>query len=244
MTMNDDFLNKLRKEPRPEFAAALYQRINQPMQKQFKYQVRRFAAWTLSVLAVLTVFLLLSPSARAFAQDVMQQVGGYIFVLDGQPIEVRGAGDPISVWRVLGAVSLHAEDGVPRTEDPSEASRLAGFDVLVPTYLPDGYTPMSGWYVASEENGKVVTNGYSDTSNHLFIVNQWKVSPGGMRTYTKDKIVTVTVRGQTGVWLPDTVNGPAGKNALVWQENGITYSLITDAVPLDEMLKVAESLSQ
>ena len=57
-------------------------------------------------------------------------------------------------------------------------------------------------------------------------------------------IVDVTVRSQTGVWLPDTTSGPAQKNALVWQENGITYSLITDSLPLDEMLKVAESLSQ
>jgi hypothetical protein len=38
--------------------------------------------------------------------------------------------------------------------------------------------------------------------------------------------VDVTVRGQSGVW----------------QESGITYSMITDSLPEDEMLKVAESL--
>lgn len=88
----------------------------------------------------------------------------------------------------------------------------------------------------------VVTNGYRDTTNHFFVLNQWNVNGGATRKYARDQIVDVTVRGQVGVWLPDTINGPAGKNALVWQEGAITYSIITDAVPLDEVLKVAESL--
>jgi Domain of unknown function (DUF4367) len=244
MTVNDDFLNKLRKEPRPEFAAALYQRINRPMQIQSKYRAMRFAALTLSVLVVLTAALLLSPSARAFAQEIVQQVGGYIFVLGGQPIEVQGAPGPIAVWKTLDAVSIEAEGDVPTENDPSEASSLAGFAVLAPSYLPDGYTAMSGWFVILEENGRVVTNAYRDTTNHFFIINQWKAGEGASRTFAKDQIVDVTVRDQSGVWLPDKTGGPGQKNALVWEENGITFSIITDSLPLDELLKVAESLSQ
>lgn len=103
---------------------------------------------------------------------------------------------------------------------------------------------MSGWLVTTEDNSPVVTNGYRDGANHFFIINQWKLTSGATQRYTKYEIVDVTVRGQPGVWLPDAVNGPAGKNALVWQENDITYSLITDAVPLDELLKVAELLGK
>jgi hypothetical protein len=76
----------------------------------------------------------------------------------------------------------------------------------------------------------------------LFI-NQWKVGAGDLKTYTREQIVGVTVRGRSGVWLPDTPS-PDDANALVWEENGITYSLISDSLPLDEMLKVAESLGQ
>src|SRR5258706_5956713 len=79
MTMNDDFLNKFRKAPRPEFAASLYQRISKPMQTQTKPRTLRFAALTLSLLAVLTATLFLSPSARAFAQSLLRQIGGYAF---------------------------------------------------------------------------------------------------------------------------------------------------------------------
>src|SRR5258707_7014320 len=77
MTMNDDFLTRFRKAPRPEFAASLYQRISKPMQTQTKPGTLRFAALTLSLLAVLTATLLLSPSARAFAQSLLHQIGGY-----------------------------------------------------------------------------------------------------------------------------------------------------------------------
>src|SRR5689334_3973007 len=83
MTMNDDFLTNFRKAPRPEFVASLYQRISQPMQTQTKHTALRFTALTLSLLAVLTATLLLSPSARAFAQGFIRQVGGYVFAQEG-----------------------------------------------------------------------------------------------------------------------------------------------------------------
>jgi hypothetical protein len=242
--MNDDFLTKFRKEPRTEFASALYQRINKPMQTQSKRPALRFAALSLSLLAVLTAAFLFSPSVRAFAQAVIRQVGGYAFVLGGQPIDTNGVTGPIRIVKTLGSVSIETIGKVPSANDPAGASTMAGFTVLAPSYLPAGFTSMSGWFVSSEDNSMVVTNGYRDSTNHFLIVNQWNVSSGAVRTYAKDQIVDVTVRGHPGVWLPDAVNGPAGKNALVWEEKGITYSLITDSVPLDELLKLAESLSK
>ncbi len=242
--MNDDFLTKFRKEPQPEFAAALYQRINNPMPTKSKHTALRFAALTLSLLAVLTAAILLWPSALAFAQGVVRQVGGYIFVQGGQPIDLKGSSGPIRVVKTLGSVSIQTIGNVPSAPNPSEAGKLAGFAVLSPSYLPAGYTAMSGWMVTSEDNSNVVTNGYKDTTNHFLIINQWKNSQGAMQTFAKGQIVNVTVRGQTGVWLPDTASGPAQKNALVWEQNGITYSLITDSLQLDELLKVADSLSQ
>ncbi len=242
--MNDDFLNKFRKEPQPEFASALYQRINKSMQTKSKHPALRFAALTLSVLAVLTITLLFSPSARAFADSIVRQVGGYVFVQGNQPIDLKGSSGPIRVVKTLGSVSIETIGKVPTTNNPAEASQQAGFTALAPSYLPDGYTAMSGWMVTSQGSSQVVTNAYRDRTNHFLIINQWKISNGASQTYAKDQIVDVTVRGQAGVWLPDTTSGPAQKNALVWEENGITYSLITDSLPLDQMLKVAESLSR
>jgi hypothetical protein len=242
--MNDDFLNAQRKEPRPQFAAALYRRISSPMKSQLPHNSLRFAATTGALLAVLAAALLFSPSARAFAEGIIRQVGGFAFVLDGQPVNLRGSPGPIRIVKTLGAVSIETIGEVPSANDLAGASRLAGFPVLAPAYLPAGYTAMSGWYITSDSGGNVATNGYRDATDHHFLVlNQWQVGGGARREFARPQIVDVTVRGHPGLWLPDTINGPAGKNALVWDEGGITYSIITDAVPLDEMLKVADSLA-
>jgi hypothetical protein len=76
----------------------------------------------------------------------------------------------------------------------------------------------------------------------MLFINQWKVGDGDLKTYTREQIVDVTVRSK---WGPAAGYGsPDDANALVWEENGITYSLISDSLSLDEMLKVAESLGQ
>ena len=238
--MNDDFLTRFRKAPRPEFAATLYQRISKPMTTQTQHSTFRFrfATLTLSLLAVLTAALILSPSVRAFAQGFIRQVGGYVFA-QGSIDQNSKTPKDISIERTQDSVSIRASKNILSAADPAEASKLAGFTILAPSYLPDSYTSMSGWLVSSEENGTVVTNGYN-SGNNFFAINQLKYRAGAPReTYHRDQIVDVTVRGQSGVWLPAPADG---KKALVWEENSITYSIICNSLPLDEMLKVAESL--
>ena len=201
----------------------------------------RFAEYVAQYqLAVLTATLLLSPSARAFAQDIVHQVGGYIFT-SGSIDENTKTPKDISIEMTQDSVSIHASKNIPSATDPAEASQLAGFTVLAPTYLPEGYTSMSGWFVISKGNGKEVTNGYN-SGNNFFAINQLKYRAGAQKeTFHRDQIVDVTVRGQSGVWLPAPADG---KKALVWEEDGITYSIISNSLELDEMLKVAESLGQ
>ena len=239
--MNDDFLTKFRKAPRPEFVASLYQRISKPMNTQTKPQPLRFGALTLSLLAVLAATLLLSPSVRAFAQGFIRQVGGYVFTEEGSIDQNTKTPKDIQIDQTQDSVSIRASKNIPSATDPAEASQLAGFTVLAPTYLPDGYTTMSGWLIDSNGYGIVVTNGYN-RGNNFFAINQLKYRAGAPeQTYHRDQIVDVTVRGQSGVWLPAPADG---KKALVWEENGISYSIISNSLSLDEMLKIAASLSQ
>ena len=103
--MNDDFLAQFRKPPRAEFAAALYQRISKPMPRQSTYTALRSAALTLSLVAVLAVAVLAFPSARTFAQSLLQQVGGYAFsVGTPQPLDASRVPGPISIVRTDGSV--------------------------------------------------------------------------------------------------------------------------------------------
>lgn len=241
--MNDDFLTQYRKAPSPQFAVSLHERLFKHMQTTSRFPVLRLKAVSAAILAALALAVFFFPPARVFAQGLLDQIGGYVFTQGPlpQPDPNRLPG-PIRVVRVYGgSVSIQTLAGVPTAPDPAAAASLAGFDVLVPSYLPTGYTAMGGWYVTSD-GGTVVTNGYRDTTNHFILINQWKVAAGATRTFAEDPQVIVSVRGQRGLWLPDTLGGEAQKNALVWDEHGITYSLITDSVPLAELLKVAESL--
>ena len=243
--MNDDFLHAFRKEPRPSFAQALYRRISGPMASQPRNRAWGFAAATVALVAFLAAALLFSPSALAFAEGIIRQVGGYAFVLGGQPVDLRGSSGPIRIVKTLGLVSIETTGYVPSANDLSGASRLAGFPVLAPAYLPTGYTAMSGWFVTSDSGGNVASNGYRDaTGSHFLVINQWQVGGDARREFARDQIVDVTVRGHPGLWLPGTTSGDDEKEALVWDEGGITYSIITNFVPLHEMLKVADSLSR
>lgn len=241
--MNDDFLTKFRKEPRPEFAAALYQRINKPVQIQSKLPALRLAALSLSVLAILATIVFLSPSALAFAGGIIRQVGGYVFTQGLPNPDPNRAPSPIQIVRGPDSVSLETIGYVPQAQDSGEASKMAGFAVLVPTYLPSGFSAMSGWFVTHRGNGTEVTNGYHSLADNFVVINQWKNDQGGpQQTYAREQIVDVTVRGQAGVWLPGAADGTLQKEALVWAEGDRTYSLISVTLPLDEMLKIAESL--
>src|SRR5512146_1861227 len=78
--MNDYFLYKFRKPPRREFAAALYQRISKPMKTTSRTPILRYIALAFSMVAVIAAVLFFSPSTRAFADSLIRQIGGYIFV--------------------------------------------------------------------------------------------------------------------------------------------------------------------
>ncbi len=237
--MNDDFLNKFRKAPRPEFAASLYQRISKPMQIQTKHTTLRFAALTLSLLAVLTATLLLSPSARAFADSILQQfgVGGYTFV--------QGTSQPTVSPEELATARAFGKPMIRPANDAATASQLAGFTVLAPSYLPDGYTADNQpgeWTVSEEINGMTARITYHNQAgdDHLMISEQMYRPEEPNTVLNRPEIQDLTVRGQAGAWMPTG----GGKNLLAWEENGITYMIISNTLPKDEVLKVAESLGQ
>jgi hypothetical protein len=139
-----------------------------------------------------------------------------------------------------------ASDNAQPANDAATASQLAGFTVLAPAYLPDGYTAEGqpgAWTVSHDNEGVAASAKYDNqAADGFLVINEQSVQQQGQtNTIDRPEIQDVTVRGQSGSWIPD----PDGhKSILVWDENGITYMLVTDTLPLDEMLKVAESLGQ
>jgi len=267
--MNDDFLYKFRKPPRREFAAALYQRISNGdsthMKTSFRTRALRTVALAFSMVAVITAVLFLSPSTRAFADSIIRQFGGYVFVQAPTPQpdsfekdmtekgaqarpEQNAALQAEKERRIKNQQETNNETTTaPVAPDAAAASRMAGFTILSAAYVPDGYTAVAkneipgGWSI-NHENGGVDarTNYYNLATRGFIVIEEGKYDQSQPMTINRPQVTDVTVRGQSGAWMPD--NG--GKSTLAWDENGITYLVVGNALTLDEAQKIAESLGK
>jgi len=70
--MNDDFLTRFRKAPRPEFAAALYQRISQSMETKNTQLRSRLVVASAFVMLLAMALLFTNPQVQAFAQEILR----------------------------------------------------------------------------------------------------------------------------------------------------------------------------
>ena len=243
--MNDDFLYKFHNTPRREFAASLYERISKPMKTKSKSTALRFATLSLSLLAILTATLLFSPSVRALADTLIGQFGAYIFV-QGTPVPIQQ--DVADKKNVEVQSEPNNDDAYSFAPDAAAAGQLAGFTVLAPAYVPEGFTPSgtdnvtSGWRVTSKWGGEAALISYDNLADDsYFTIEEFQIGQDSPMTIERPEIVAVTVRGLPGVW---TLDPDGQKNGLVWDENGITYSVWSNKLSLEELQKVAESLGK
>lgn len=252
--MNDDFLTRFRRSPRPEFAATLYKRINHPMSttnSTFPPAVRRVALALGVLLVLLTTTLVVSPAARAFSQTVLRQVGLITFTAETMPEpDERPLPTPNATSTPI---------AFPRPQYASELEQVtseAGFQPMLPAYLPEGY-----------QQDKLVAMEYlSDASEHVawgtsaryvtadglqyLDVQQARFNTAQEFPIGDTPIVDVTVRGHEGVWLEQALEAPEAiaeppynqVSILLWDEDGYTISIFTNSLPLEELLKVADSL--
>lgn len=249
--MNDDFLNKLQKTPRKQFADDLYQRISQPMSTNPKISIRnRLAYGLLALLTALTATFTFSPAMRVMARDFLQQIG--IFNLSDRP-----AGDPVlvappSTEQIIAAQATSTPlPSQPETGSPLEvAITRAGILPYLPAELPTGY-----------EMKDIVAAEYIDDLGTLYgqgIFAKYTSEDGGMlevQTSVFDgreidmpvggqRITEVEVNGQPGVWIEDfpSINEPI--DMLIWEENGYHLSIQSTQLQLEDVLALAASLKQ
>jgi hypothetical protein len=240
--MNDNFINQFGK-PRPpsrKFAESLYKRINKPMHTSARTILFRTLTIPLAVMAVLATVLFVSPPARAFADGVIHQFGFFVFVQGEIQPEATKQAPPAAESVDQAAAQAKKESILPGEPDAAAASQVAGFPILAPTYLPEGFTLLSDWRVEKKSDlVQSVDISYQSGENEVLMISQLHSGPDTPPlTITMPEIQDVTVRGQPGVWLP------AGKHSLVWVENGITIRIESNALNLEETLKIAESMGK
>jgi hypothetical protein len=148
-TMDDQFLQDFRRDPRPEFAEALRQKLSQkpwPEPQSRQHATHRRAFLLAGVAAAVTLAALLGfPSVRARAQQFLDLFRVQRFV--------AVSFDPARLERIAqlkdGKLDLKAmlsqsvevlkEAGPPQVADsPAIASQMAGIEVRLPAWLPDG----------------------------------------------------------------------------------------------------------
>jgi Domain of unknown function (DUF4367) len=232
--MNDDFLTRFTKPPRPEFAAELYRRINPPATVRPSFAFR--AALAASALcAVLAVTLLVSPAARAAVLSFLRDIGGVSFQ---ETTAYPGSEDISTVPEEI----LSLED----------AQAKLPYAVSLPTWVPEGFTRDADVRIThfSEEytpvtitwRGKTADGG--DTLFELMIGQNT-----GSMIVGPDALETVQINGQdaavvSGMWSADE-KAWATENTglfLIWSRGDTTYSLFSPALPREDLILIAESI--
>lgn len=252
--MNEDYLSSLRKSPRPEFAAALYQRISKPMLTK-TYVRRRLLLASTAIAAALLVVLTVSPGARALAADFLHRIG--ILSIGSRPV-----GDPVLIAspspEQLAQAEATATPMLPASQagTPMEnAIAQAGFQPFLPGYLPEGYSQRNvvaaeyvddyqvpyGMGVFVDYQGN--QGEYLSIQTSRFDGREQDVPMGGTR------VTETMVNGQTGVWIEgipfrSPFSTRQEMSMLLWEEGEYVLAIQTDQLSLEEVLKIAESLSQ
>ncbi len=135
--------------------------------------------------------------------------------------------------------------------DDGEISQVAGFEPLTPAYLPEGYSVQGPWSIVKFSESTGVYRQYRDASGqHFLVFNPVNHSADARfeQGYGDNETVTdIIIRGQTGVWITGRLYGDSSEtlqptNWLMWVEQGINYTMYSNGLSQDEMVKVAESL--
>lgn len=255
--MNEQFLSDLHEAPRPEFADALFRRINQPM-KNPTNTFRHIALGSSLGALILILVLLFSPTVRVYAQNLFVQIG-HLFVSHeptyaeqfearihrGEPTTIPSASTEAIEWQAPPNLSL------------TEASALAGFPVAEIGALPQGLTLAARFVTPPDQENRytrITTTYGSKALNVVFSQTVYQTDaeaqelPSGAATITP-----VMVQNQDGLWIEhlrlstyvDENNKVVERyaNLLVWTKDDSEYWLQSSpGLSQVDMLALAESI--
>lgn len=232
------WLVQFRKSPRPEFEQDLYARISKPMKAARQLVLpRRIALAFATLIAAVGIALVGLPSTEAFGDGLLRKIGAILFFSDTAVPKAGPTAAPPTGLQVQFATNA------------AEASRVAGFQVLAPAYLPGGYALEGQWSVFPQGQGMIAVSDYVSPAKHFLHLDQFKPGSGDQYEEPLGSSSEVSVRGQPGLWITGRQlgNSPGSlifTNWLMWEEKGVNYTLYGDTLTLDEMLRVAESLGR
>lgn len=236
-------------------------------------RLRRLALGALALIACLTMSTLTLPPIRAVAQDLIYRIGNFVITNKPsdaeQYVATLQSGIPTPTVDPNWVCTDCPEPEVVGLLTVAQASEKADFPVYDPAYIPPGYRLQTRDVLFTTDTTTVSTDYYTELEPPLhegeqlrgiIAVGQTRVRSGAQPWETgigDVPVVEVTVRNQQGVWLEQIPIYPfqnrqgewdyARWNQLIWAEAGYNFMVQTnmpaDLLPLDELLRVAESLT-
>jgi hypothetical protein len=258
--MNEQFLYRLQKPPRPEFAAALLKEINAYPSKTNYY---RYFGVSPLVIGFASIFLILAlifgfvPSAKALAVEFLQKIGIVVF-------EEK---DQIDISR-----APNAKGAITITEQ--EARDFFAIPFTLPMWVPEGFEVNPVFFRVDapiEELSPVVRSQWHGDRGYIDLTivpndKKWEdrykdrpeyVGPGSVEEvdingspaalisggWTADKIPEV---GET---LTYTWSSEPGRGSILWVQDELLYTInwtylpdTQDPIQNDEIIQMARSI--
>jgi hypothetical protein len=255
--MDDEFLTRFRKEPRAEFARALYQKIDQPVAPGAVRERPGWTRWRLwrPALAGAAAFIVIAsvfvvPDVRAAAQEFLNlfRVRRFVAVSVDPARFEQLENSQVDLRALIGAsTEVIEKPGEPQLAGSAEeAGQLAGITVRTPSVLPQGYSLLG---IKVQPQGTLRFT--ADTTKIQTIIDAIGASDvaippqlnGASVTVTKPPVVVMTyARGRDNVALvqarsPD-VALPDGVNLRELGEIGLRVA----GLPADEARQFAQSV--
>jgi len=263
--MNDDFITSFRKPPRPEFAAALYKRISQPMNTKNARLRSHLLTASVSAMLLAMVLVFTNPRVQAFAQEILQfftPTQSNTFSLPTQDTTSEITATPTFTAPVLaGCEDVSASLTYRCAVGIAEVA--LGFDVREWLSDPEGFTFVSA--LANPTQSQLILT-YARDGSELTVtqirgdpaISAWELSWGAVPVESVEKVRIngfdgeyvrgmFVVKSQTGteaVWEPD-----APIQRLRWREGDMIFEiqmggLIGDdeSIGKDWLISLAESL--
>lgn len=235
-------------------------------------RLRRFSLAALAAAALLFVAFLSIPPLRAAAENLFIQIGNMF--INNNPtdaeeyVAVMQSGTPTPTLDPNWECADCPEPQIMGKLSADQASEQAGYQVLEPGYVPQGYELSTRDVLKTGQTTTTSTDYRKELEEPLhdgmqfagiiaigqtsFVAEAqpWESSVGDV------PIVEVTVRGNPGAWLEQIPVYPfqdaegnwqyAYWNQLVWSEDGFNFMIQTnmpvDLLPMEEIMKIAESM--
>ncbi|MCD4753430.1 MAG: zf-HC2 domain-containing protein [Anaerolineaceae bacterium] len=221
---------------------------------------RKSVLIALALVALVSVgFIAYHPPTHALALEILARFESVI--ITNAPTNVESVQNPTPTS--VGQPTSTPMSTPLRVLTIEEANEEAGFEILSPTYLPAGYQLIGRGAHHAEAVVSVGTTyamvgttydptyGLEDgTPTIRLIQNQYVSEFTGEFSVGDAPSTQVEVRGQTGLWIEQAEVGCCDEdrnvilaNLLIWEEGDFLVDLRSDDLPLEEMLRIAESLS-